>query len=82
MSLWREEMGVGFWSYFGGWKSADMTLEFMFNPERASRLVLQKSLDDKNRFRRDSLIDISLYPNTDISVKKNKTAILDEVQKR
>ena len=74
----KGRMGVGFDPISAAETSADMTLEFMFNPERASRLVLQKSLDDNN-LGLEQLID-KVLSNT-LFRQENKDKYIDEVQK-
>ena len=44
----KGKTGVAFDAISAAETAADMTLEFLFHPERASRLIAQKSLDSKN----------------------------------
>lgn len=71
-------MGVAFDPISAAETSADMTLDFLLHPERASRLVLQKSLDDKN-LGLENVID-KVIANT-IFRKENKDNYINEVQR-
>lgn len=71
-------MGVGFDPISAAETSADLSLSFLLNPERASRLVLQHSLDDKNLSLED-VIDQLL--NLTILGKRNNNDYMEEVQK-
>lgn len=73
----KGRMGVSFDPISAAETSADMTLSFVLNPERASRLVLQKSLDNEN-LGLENLID-KMLTNT-IYGQENKDNYLKEVQ--
>ena len=68
--------GIAFDAIAAPETAADMTLEFLLHPERASRLIEQKSLDDKNL----GLIELidALLSNT--IYKSHKNSYLTEVQ--
>jgi hypothetical protein len=70
--------GVSFDPISAAETSADMTLSFVLNPERASRLVLQKSLDNEN-LGLENLID-KVLTNT-IYGQENKDDYLKEIQR-
>jgi hypothetical protein len=56
--------------------ASDMTLKFLFHPQRANRLVLQKSLDDSQLSLQDVIdvvFDVSIY-------KTHEDAYLNEIQ--
>ena len=68
--------GIAFDAIAAPETAADMTLEFLLHPERASLLIEQKSLDDKNL----GLIELidALLSNT--IYKSHKNSYLTEVQ--
>lgn len=68
--------GVAFDAIAAPETAADMTLEFLLHPERATRLLEQKSLDEKN-VGLEELID-ALLANT--IFKSHKERYLSEVQ--
>ncbi|MDP5229618.1 MAG: zinc-dependent metalloprotease [Cellulophaga sp.] len=74
----KGRMGVGFDPISAAETSADMTLDFLLHSERASRLILQKSLDDKN-LSLENVID-KVIANT-INRETNKDNYLNEVQR-
>lgn len=73
----KGKTGVSFDALSAPETSADMTLGFLLNPERASRLIQQKALDPKNIGLEEVLIEIV---NSTIKTKE-KDKYIDEIQK-
>lgn len=72
----KSKMGVEFDPYGAVETASEMTLELLLHPQRASRLVLHKSMD-KSQLGLDELIDEVL----EISIKKSHSdAYLQELQ--
>ncbi|WP_165749590.1 zinc-dependent metalloprotease [Cellulophaga sp. Z1A5H] len=73
----KSKTGIAFDPISAAETAADLTLEFLLHPERASKLIAQKSLDDKNLGLEDVLDQvINATFNT-----TNSDAYLTEVQK-
>ncbi|MBO0593080.1 zinc-dependent metalloprotease [Cellulophaga sp. E16_2] len=73
----KSKTGIAFDPISAAETAADLTLEFLLHPERASKLIEQKSLDDKNLGLEDVLGQvINATFNT-----TNSDAYLTEVQK-
>tara|TARA_R110000868_G_scaffold181681_3_gene422625 strand:+ start:2884 stop:5280 length:2397 start_codon:yes stop_codon:yes gene_type:complete len=72
----KGKTGVAFDAIAAPETAADMTLEFLLHPERASRLIEQKSLDPKNL----GLADVIDQTISNTINKESKDAYIGEVQ--
>tara|TARA_R110000868_G_scaffold4211_13_gene26701 strand:- start:106428 stop:108827 length:2400 start_codon:yes stop_codon:yes gene_type:complete len=73
----KGKTGVSFDAISAAETAADMTLEFLFHPERASRLIAQKSLDSKN-IGLEEVVTAVIVNTID---KQHKDEYINEVQK-